>query len=110
MMTKKRVKIICIGCWIYLYIVNAITYSIPLYSGRTNFRYYCAVTNFVSQKLYDYVYLPGLVLTFIAIFFMYGRIVYFLKKRDEMTCDHNQQGADSAGKVTKVALFLIGKA
>ena len=92
-----------------MYVVNAVTYSIPLYAGRTNLRYYCAVTNFVSQKLYDFVYLPGLVMTLVAVLFMYGRIVHFLRNRDSTISDHRQQVSDPARKVTKLALFVIGK-
>ncbi len=117
LMTKKLVKILCIGCWIFSYACSIIIFSIPLHSGRTQFRHYCVATNFVSVSVYYYFYTPAIIINTCAVMFMYGKMFHFLRNQRKAMLFTNsnthQEGRNIAVqeatiKVTKLALFVIG--
>ena len=116
LLTKKRIRVLSAMCWLLAFSLFATIFFIPIYSGRTNYKFRCIFSNYVSQNIFDYVMVPFASINLTLILVFYGRMLYLLKQRDRdmgnIATSRNQgtgMSSDAATNVTKLAIFVIGK-
>ncbi len=111
LMTGKRIKLICILSWLFTYLVSLILFMIPAGGTETNYKYHCILTNFISEKVFNFTYIPVFMLSILLMLIIYGRIICLLQSRDSQMSSMtgvNNRTSDASGNVTKLAIFVIG--
>ncbi len=115
LLTKNRIKMLSAMCWLLAFSFCITIFFIPVYSGRTNDKFRCVFTNYVSQYLFEYAIAPFITFNMMLVSVFYMRMLYLLKRRNRNMANVTSStggavmSSDAANNVTKLAVFIIGK-
>ncbi len=111
LLTKNRVRVLCVFCWGYGTLLSGTIISLSVMSVSEIMKrgLICPLVNYASGKPFILVAVPNFIILLVIMLSAYIHVILAMRRRDREMRHLSSQSNRISATVTRLALIIIGK-